>query len=59
MPSGNENHTQLLTVQGAAKLLKVPVSWVYGRMRKRSLERLPATASENIGASAERKCWLG
>lgn len=33
---------ELLTVQQVAELLQVPVSWVYGRMRKRSLERLPA-----------------
>lgn len=32
---------ELLTVQQVAELLQVPVSWVYGRMRKRSLERLP------------------
>ncbi|HKV23359.1 MAG TPA: helix-turn-helix domain-containing protein [Candidatus Acidoferrum sp.] len=32
----------LLTVEEVAALLHVPVSWVYGRMRKRSLERLPA-----------------
>ncbi len=32
----------LLTVEDVASLLHVPVSWVYGRMRKRSLERLPA-----------------
>jgi excisionase family DNA binding protein len=31
-----------LTVEEVAALLHVPVSWVYGRMRKRSLERLPA-----------------
>jgi excisionase family DNA binding protein len=36
----HENH--LLTVHEVAELLRVPVSWVYGRMRKRSLERLPA-----------------
>lgn len=34
--------SELLTVHQVAKLLQVPVSWVYGRMRKRSLERLPA-----------------
>ena len=34
--------TSLLTVEEVASLLHVPVSWVYGRMRKRSLERLPA-----------------
>jgi len=32
---------QLLTVQEVAELLRVPVSWVYGRTRKRSSERLP------------------
>jgi excisionase family DNA binding protein len=33
---------RLLTVEDVASLLHVPVSWVYGRVRKRSLERLPA-----------------
>lgn len=33
---------QLLTVQELAKLLKVPVSWVYGHTRKRSEDRIPA-----------------
>jgi excisionase family DNA binding protein len=33
--------TRLLTVEEVASLLHVPVSWVYGRMRKRSPERLP------------------
>ncbi len=32
---------RLLTVEEVAILLHVPVSWVYGRTRKRSLERLP------------------
>ena len=32
---------RLLTVEEVASLLHVPVSWVYGRMRERSLERLP------------------
>jgi excisionase family DNA binding protein len=31
-----------LTVREVAELLQVPVSWVYGRMRKRSSEQLPA-----------------
>jgi len=35
----DENH--LLSVREVAELLQVPVSWVYGRMRKRSIERLP------------------
>lgn len=37
-----QSKCELLTVQQVAELLQVPVSWVYGRMRKRSLERLPA-----------------
>lgn len=36
------NPTRLLSVREVAALLHVPVSWVYGRMRKRSRERLPA-----------------
>jgi excisionase family DNA binding protein len=32
----------LLTVHEVAKLLRVPMSWVYGRLRKRSTEQLPA-----------------
>jgi excisionase family DNA binding protein len=35
-------HPALLTVAEVAELLRVPVSWVYGRMRRRSTERLPA-----------------
>ena len=35
------NGDRLLTVHEVAELLRVPVSWVYGRTRKRSLERLP------------------
>jgi excisionase family DNA binding protein len=31
----------LLNVHEVAELLHVPVSWVYGRMRKRSFDRLP------------------
>jgi excisionase family DNA binding protein len=31
----------LLTIQQVAELLHVPVSWVYGRTRRRSIERLP------------------
>jgi len=33
---------ELLTVKQVAEMLQVPPSWVYSRMRKRSLERLPA-----------------
>jgi excisionase family DNA binding protein len=31
----------LLTVADVAELLRVPVSWVYGRTRRRGSERLP------------------
>jgi len=33
--------SRLLTVHEVAELLQVPVSWVYGRMRKECTERLP------------------
>jgi excisionase family DNA binding protein len=39
--TGRRESTRLLTVEEVASLLHVPVSWVYGRMRNRSLERLP------------------
>jgi excisionase family DNA binding protein len=32
---------QLLTVSEIAQTLRVPVSWVYGRTRRRGLERIP------------------
>ncbi len=32
---------RLLSVEEVAELLQVPVSWVYERTRKRSLERIP------------------
>jgi len=35
------DESNLLNVHEVAELLQVPVSWVYGRTRKRSLERLP------------------
>ena len=34
-------NSELLTVPQVAELLQVSVSWVYGRLHKRSLERLP------------------
>lgn len=33
---------RFLTVGEVAKLLQVPVSWIYGRLRDRSSEPLPA-----------------
>ena len=38
---GRSDGSQLLTVREVAEFLQVPVSWVYERVRKRSLERLP------------------
>jgi excisionase family DNA binding protein len=35
-----QSKCELLTVQQVAELLQVPASWVYGRLRKRSLEKL-------------------
>ena len=41
--NGDEDESmRLLTVQEVAELLHVPASWVYGRTRQRSLERIPA-----------------
>jgi excisionase family DNA binding protein len=40
--TGRRESTRLLTVEEVASLLHVPVSWVYGRMRKTALERIPA-----------------
>jgi len=40
MNNGDENHTELLTVHEFTRVLKVPVSWVYGHTRKRSIDRL-------------------
>ena len=39
--TGGRDNEKLLTIQQVADLLHVPVSWVYGRTRKRSIERLP------------------
>jgi len=38
---GARDERHLLNVHEVAELLHVPVSWVYGRIRKRSSERLP------------------
>lgn len=38
-PSAAEN--SLLTVEEVAALLKVPPSWVYDRVRRRSRDRIP------------------
>ncbi len=59
--------SRLLTVEEVAALLHVPVSWVYGRMRKRSLERLPAYRlgkywrfrEDDIHAWVKRQCGGG
>lgn len=42
-PATGENNGEhhFLTVHEVAKLLQVPVSWVYGRLRERSAEPLP------------------
>lgn len=58
------NNGRLLTVHEVAELLRVPVSWVYGRTRKRSLQRLPGYRlgkywrfrEEEIHAWVERQC---
>lgn len=37
-----QNKNNLLNVREVAELLSVPKSWVYGRMRMRALDRIPA-----------------
>ena len=39
--TGEREHDRLLTIQQVAAMLHVPVSWVYGRTRTRSTQRLP------------------
>jgi excisionase family DNA binding protein len=39
--AGLSPKSALLTVEDVAKLLRVPVSWVYERTRHRGLNRLP------------------
>lgn len=39
--NGLQGLGRLLTVGEVAELMRVPKSWVYGRTRKRGLERLP------------------
>jgi len=40
-PAQTSKTEGLLTVKDVAELLRVPVSWVYDRTRKRSMDRLP------------------
>ncbi len=40
-PTVERADERLLTIQQVADILHVPVSWVYGRTRRRSTERLP------------------
>jgi len=35
------DHSELLTVTEVAKMLKVPVSWVYHHTRQRAKDRIP------------------
>jgi len=39
--TGASSGESLLTIEEVAELLKVPISWVYGRTRRRSLDRIP------------------
>ena len=50
----------LLTVHEVAQLLQVPVSWVYGRMRKRAIERLPGFRLGKYWRFSEREvlAWV-
>lgn len=39
--TGERTESPLLTIREVAEMLQVPVSWVYGRMRKRCADRIP------------------
>jgi excisionase family DNA binding protein len=39
--TGERSESHLLTIREVAEMLQVPVSWVYGRMRKRCADRIP------------------
>ena len=42
LPETNLNlQDELLTVTDVAGILKVPISWVYDRTRRRGIERIP------------------
>ena len=41
MDSNGEYSAQLLTVSEIAQTLRVPISWVYERTRRRGFERMP------------------
>jgi len=52
--------SRLLTVHEVAELLQVPVSWVYGRVRKRCAERLPGFRLGKYWRFSEREvlAWV-
>jgi excisionase family DNA binding protein len=41
METTNQQSAQLLTVSEIAQTLKVPISWVYERTRRRGYEKIP------------------
>ena len=51
----------LLTVEEVAELLRVPISWVYDRTRKRGLNRIPGFRLGKYWRfdEAEVRAWLG
>ncbi|PYU07223.1 MAG: hypothetical protein DMG33_05435 [Acidobacteria bacterium] len=53
--SGAQTH--LLILQEVARLLQVPLSWVYGRLRKRSLGRLPGYRLGKYWRFREEEIW--
>ena|SRR5215467_1042263 len=52
--------SRLLIVHEVAELLQVPVSWVYGRMRKRSTKQLPSFRLGKYWRFSEREvlAWV-
>jgi excisionase family DNA binding protein len=60
-PSGpQEEAGLLLTVHDVARLLRVPVSWVYARTRDHSVDRIPGYRLGKYWrfSEAEVRAWL-
>ena len=53
----NTDGDRLLSVREVAEILQVPVSWVYGRTRGRSANRIPGVKLGKYWRFQEREVW--
>jgi len=49
--------TELLTVAEVAAILKVPISWIYDRTRRRGVERIPHKKLGKYLRFVESEVW--